>query len=147
MISSSDNFTICREVGTTPASVFAAMSRMDLILAKENPQARICPSVTPARSSGRGNFRRGKQFFEPRENGVRRRAVELLVRHRQHQRLKRRTARFRLQFAWAVLADEPAHHRIAGGQMFVGGSVHISVKTLTLPLSRPTGEGTAVVCD
>ena len=34
----------------------------------------------------------GKQFFETREDGVGRRAVELLVRHRLHQRLKRRAA-------------------------------------------------------
>ena len=40
MISSSDNFAICRDDGTTPDSVFSAMLRMDLILANENPQAR-----------------------------------------------------------------------------------------------------------
>ena len=63
MISSSDNFTICRDDGIVPSSAFAAMSRMDLILAKENPHARICASVTFAKSSGRGNFLPGKNFL------------------------------------------------------------------------------------
>ena len=82
-----------------PASVFAAMSRMEAIFAKENPQARNWASVTAARSSGRGNRRSGKHFFEAGEDVVRRRAVELLMRHRLHERLERRPPGFRRQLA------------------------------------------------
>ena len=53
------------------------------------------------------------------KNGVRRRAIELLVRDGLDERLKRRAARFRLQLAWAVFADEPPHYGINGGEMFV----------------------------
>src|SRR5208282_2416271 len=40
------------------------MSRRDAILAKENPQARNCRSVTEARSSARGNLRLGNNFLK-----------------------------------------------------------------------------------
>ena len=58
-------------------------------------------------------FPAGKKFFEPGQNVARRRAVELLVRDGLHERLKRRTALFRREIAFPVLADEPPHHRVA----------------------------------
>jgi len=74
---------------------FSAISRDGFDFGEGNPQTRICPSVTSAKSSGRGKFFCRKKLFEPRKNRVCCRAIELLVRDRLHKRLKRRAALFR----------------------------------------------------
>ena len=55
MISSSGIARMAREVGIVPSSVFAAMSRMAAIFARENPQPRSASSLTLASRSAAGN--------------------------------------------------------------------------------------------
>ena len=108
MISSSGNFTICRDVADGFDFGKGKSARADL-------RVRDLRQILRARK-----FPAGKKLFEPGQNRVRRHAVELLVRDCLHERLKRRPALFRREIAFPVLANQPPQNGIALGQMLVG---------------------------
>jgi len=90
--------------------------------------ARQAGAAQPPVRGREQTFRRGEfapriETDDPLQDGVRRRAIELLMRDRVDQCLKR-TGIFARQAAWPDSADQSGQHRVRFAQMFDGGFVH-----------------------